>query len=391
MPWTGTSIRKHNHALRGEKAGHAARIANAVLKSSGNEGTALAVASKWAKTHRRAPGGAAPQVAAYQTAAPLVNDQGFVPVPQTGTYNLDLTTGALQPDSRDSLKAFAQRGLPIKEPSATPPPAASPILGMAGLSPINLGAMAGFGPAWSLAAFNAAANSLPPASPPPASPGGQGSAPVAQPAIGTPGGPSWWQFDANTGSGNNGGGGSENARGGRIRRASGGPALMSASQASPWWARSEARGEEHVPSGLIQGPSFGRQDNVPMNLAPHSHVIPADVVSGWGQGNTSAGAVALQHALSTGPYGTALPRVPTRPPRALIAPVQHLPKLASGGSSDGIRTLLSHGEVIVPPEDVHRIGGGDFKKGHDWLDRMIVDSRKQIIARTRKLPGPVKE
>jgi hypothetical protein len=71
-----------------------------------------------------------------------------------------------------------------------------------------------------------------------------------------------------------------------------------------------------------------------------------------------------------------------------------MPRLADGGVAKehgGIHTLVSDGEVIVPPHDVHRIGKGDMKAGHDWLDRFIVESRRQITSHQRKLPGPVKE
>lgn len=46
MPWTGKSFKKHNKGLNGSQATHAARIANAVLKSTGNEGEAIATANK---------------------------------------------------------------------------------------------------------------------------------------------------------------------------------------------------------------------------------------------------------------------------------------------------------------------------------------------------------
>lgn len=47
MPWTPSSFRKkHNKSLSDEGARKAAKIANAVLKSSGDEGMAIAVANK---------------------------------------------------------------------------------------------------------------------------------------------------------------------------------------------------------------------------------------------------------------------------------------------------------------------------------------------------------
>lgn len=55
MPWTGTELaERHNHALEGRPAAAtaAATQANAILKKTGNEGLALAVANKHAKRHR---------------------------------------------------------------------------------------------------------------------------------------------------------------------------------------------------------------------------------------------------------------------------------------------------------------------------------------------------
>lgn len=47
MPWSGKSFgSRHNHKLSGAGAAKAASIANAVLKRSGDEGMAIAVANK---------------------------------------------------------------------------------------------------------------------------------------------------------------------------------------------------------------------------------------------------------------------------------------------------------------------------------------------------------
>ena len=304
MPWSGASFgQKHNHSLRGERADHAARIANATLRSGVGEGEAIRIANKWAKRHR-APGGAAPTVPAMQTGAPNVNLQGYVPVAQgTNTINLDLTSGAMSPNSLPALQGLAQRGLPIANPT------------------FNYGGI---------------------------------------------------------------------ADGGAVpRRAMGGVSPMPMSMAMPPWTRGEARGEEAHPSGLIMGMGGGRQDNIPMNLAPHSHVIPADVVSGWGQGNPEQGAANIEHAMKSGPFGMALPKVPTHAAKSM-AP--RMPRLAlGGGNAKGVRTLVSPKEMIISPADVARIGGGDYENGHDWLDRFIVHSRKQIVRHNSSLPGPVKE
>jgi len=50
MPWSGKSFAsRHNHRLSGAKAKKAAAQANAILKETGDEGLAIAVANKAAK------------------------------------------------------------------------------------------------------------------------------------------------------------------------------------------------------------------------------------------------------------------------------------------------------------------------------------------------------
>jgi uncharacterized protein YdaT len=58
MPWTGAEFAdRHNHALKGRAADSAATQANAILKKTGDEGLAIAVANKHAgkarQQHRR--------------------------------------------------------------------------------------------------------------------------------------------------------------------------------------------------------------------------------------------------------------------------------------------------------------------------------------------------
>lgn len=50
MPWDAQSFRKkHNHSLSPKQAGKAANQANAILRKTGDEGLAIAVANKDAK------------------------------------------------------------------------------------------------------------------------------------------------------------------------------------------------------------------------------------------------------------------------------------------------------------------------------------------------------
>ncbi len=93
------------------------------------------------------------------------------------------------------------------------------------------------------------------------------------------------------------------AEGGRIpKRAVGG---MAASAEVPSWARAAASGMDR--HGLLASPVAGRTDQLAISPAAGSYVVPADVVSGLGEGNTLAGANIMQRILDTGPHGLKMP------------------------------------------------------------------------------------
>lgn len=152
----------------------------------------------------------------------------------------------------------------------------------------------------------------------------------------------------------------------------------------PFYARSEARALER--SGMLHSPVPGRTDKLPTSVRSGAYVIPADVVSGLGQGNSMAGAHGLSQMLKLGPYGS--PRGGMRgmrPPR--------INKFADGGSvlDDPVQIVAAGGEYIVDPEHVSKIGGGDLNKGHEILDAFVKHVRSKTIKTMKKLPGPKKD
>jgi len=180
-------------------------------------------------------------------------------------------------------------------------------------------------------------------------------------------------------------------RGGGIARQHFDMGGMPSSQEDPWWTKTEAHGD----SGLIHAYSPGRTDTINMEPLAGSYVIPADVISGLGEGNTLAGAKIADRMFSTGPYNTGLPRGehgrgPPEPPRVTSRQFQ-----ASGGASKGamgqrVPIIAAGGEYIVSPEQVRALGKGDIKRGHDVLDAFVKTIRKKVVAKTAKLPGPKK-
>jgi hypothetical protein len=119
--------------------------------------------------------------------------------------------------------------------------------------------------------------------------------------------------------------------------------------------------------GALTGATGGRADKLPMKVPNGSHVIPADVVSALGQGNSQNGHKVL----------------------ASLFPHSSSPQKRAGGG--GVDIMASDGEFVVSPEDVEEAGRGDAEHGHNVLDHFIVHTRKQNIQHLSKLPAPPKD
>ena len=147
--------------------------------------------------------------------------------------------------------------------------------------------------------------------------------------------------------------------------------------APPFRGRSETHSLER--SGYINGNTAGRADKVPAAVRANSFVIPADVVSGIGQGNSIAGAHALNSMLKMGPFSTQKPRMSMRRGR-----------FADGGVIDEPITdiKISDGEFAIPPDKVEEIGGGDIDRGHAVLNEFVKEMRRRTLKTLKNLPGP---
>ena len=92
--------------------------------------------------------------------------------------------------------------------------------------------------------------------------------------------------------------------------------------------------ELHV--GPIHSPVAGRTDHLPMSVPSGSYVIPADIISAMGEGNTMAG-----YKVSNAIFG--MQRVESDTPAEIVA---------------------AGGEYVISPENVARLGGDDMDRGH---------------------------
>lgn len=147
----------------------------------------------------------------------------------------------------------------------------------------------------------------------------------------------------------------------------------------------EALGEAMPDSGLLHSAVAGRTDHLKVNVPSGGYVVPADIVSGIGEGNTMAGARILQSMFNSGPYGVPLPKsahhktIPS-PPRAHKAEggATHVPILGAGG------------EFVIAPHHIAK-KFGSLKRGHAVLDKWVVNERKKIAQEMLNLPGPQKD
>ncbi len=119
--------------------------------------------------------------------------------------------------------------------------------------------------------------------------------------------------------------------------------------------------------GALRGDTPGRHDNMNISVPAESFVVPADIISSIGQGNTEAGMKVLEKMFP--------PEVAER---------------AAGGAVDNVPIVAAAGEFVIHPEHVKRIGGGDVKKGHRELEKFVTTIRAKTIKALRKLPGPAR-
>lgn len=158
----------------------------------------------------------------------------------------------------------------------------------------------------------------------------------------------------------------------------------------------------------------GRTDQINTHVPSGSYVIPADIVSAVGEGNSLNGLKVLSHMFTASPrnapggpytataapFGSQMPHpvmgrgesIPTAPAPGLVSqPQPH----ANGGRARApvgspAPVIVAGGEFIIHPEDVARIGDGSVHKGHKVLDAFVKAYRAKTIKTLQNLPGPAR-
>ena len=144
-----------------------------------------------------------------------------------------------------------------------------------------------------------------------------------------------------------------------------------------------------VHEGPIHSPVAGRTDHLPMNVASGSYVIPADIISAMGEGNTMAGFKVARKMFSSQPYmvNEKQPYDSAEQPYSEGKPYG---ARAAGGAAP-VEIVAAGGEYVISPKDVLKLGGGDMDHGHDSLDEFVKSYRQKTIHTLKKLPGPKKD
>lgn len=119
-------------------------------------------------------------------------------------------------------------------------------------------------------------------------------------------------------------------------------------------------------SGYIPGTTGGRTDNKPISVADGTYIVPADVLSGLGEGNSHAGWAALARE-----YGLDMP-----------------PTKADGGPvGQPVPIVAASGEGAIPPEAIIA-KHGNLDRGHNVLDALVTHVRSRTIKKLKSLPKP---
>lgn len=116
---------------------------------------------------------------------------------------------------------------------------------------------------------------------------------------------------------------------------------------------------EKIHVGPIHSAVAGRTDHLPMNVPSGAYVIPADIVSALGEGNTMAGFEILNDMFGVQKAGDEAPA----------------------------EIVAAGGEYVIAPASIARMWS-DVESGHRALDGFVTKFRGETVKTLKKLPGP---
>jgi len=132
---------------------------------------------------------------------------------------------------------------------------------------------------------------------------------------------------------------------------------------------------EKIHVGPIHSNVAGRTDHLPINVPSGAYVIPADIISAMGEGNTMA-----CFQIANDVFG-----------------IQPSVSLLDDDDAVGkpVEIVAAGGEYVISPFNVARIGvrasGNSLDNGHKLLDEFVKEYRAKTVQTLKKLPGPKKD
>ena len=151
--------------------------------------------------------------------------------------------------------------------------------------------------------------------------------------------------------------------------------------------------ENKIHTGPIHSTVAGRTDHLPVHVPSGSYVIPADVISGMGEGNTNAGFKIMRRVFGGLPYGnkSAQPyghkggpygagSAPYNPPAGLYGSDVGAGHAAGGKTGNDVKVVVAGGEYTLTPEEVLKAGDGDMDRGHRVLDEDLLIATFECVA-----------
>ncbi len=139
--------------------------------------------------------------------------------------------------------------------------------------------------------------------------------------------------------------------------------------------------------GPIHSAVAGRTDHLPMHVPNGSYVLPSDVVSAHGEGNTMAAFKVLRRMFGGMPYGgSGLPYGASGGPYG--EPLPHAKGGEAHDDNGAVPIVAAGGEVVLSPEQVRFAGDGDLDLGHRVLDEYVKRVRGELVKTLKNLPGP---
>ena len=151
--------------------------------------------------------------------------------------------------------------------------------------------------------------------------------------------------------------------------------------------------DKKIHTGAIHSSVAGRTDHLPVHVLSGSYVIPADIISAMGEGNTLSGFKVAQEMFEKPSYMRGTPGEQVLGGDIGAQALPNMPKKARGGqlTGDAVPVVLAGGEYVIHPDDVTRVGGGDQALGHAILDQWVKNKRRETVKTLKKLPGPKKD